>query len=60
MKLVFATHNSGKLREVQRLLPKSIKLLSLDDIRCTEEIPENAQTLEGNALAKAQYVKEKY
>jgi XTP/dITP diphosphohydrolase len=60
MKLVFATHNSGKLREVQQLLPKSIQLLSLDDIGCTEEIPENGQTLEENALAKAQYVKDTY
>lgn len=60
MKLVFATHNPGKLREVQRLLPESIQLLSLDDIGCTEEIPENADTLEENALAKAQYVREKY
>lgn len=60
MKLVFATHNSGKLREVQRLLPENIKLLSLDDIGCDEEIPEDGQTLEENALAKAQYVKKRY
>lgn len=60
MKLVFATHNPGKLVEVQRLLPESIQLLSLDDIGCTAEIPENGLTLEENALAKAVYVKENY
>ena len=54
MKLVFATHNPGKLKEVQRLIPESIQLLSLDDIGCDEDIPENGQTLEENALAKAQ------
>ncbi len=60
MKLVFATHNSGKLKEVEKLLPKNIELLSLDDIGCNEDIPENGQTLEENALAKAQYVKNNY
>ncbi len=60
MKLVFATHNPGKLKEVQRLIPESIQLLSLDDIGCDEDIPENGQTLEENALAKAQYVKQNY
>ena len=60
MKLVFATHNSGKLKEVEKLFPKNIELLSLDDIGCNEDIPENGQTLEENALAKAQYVKNNY
>ena len=60
MELVFATHNQGKLLEVQRLLPKSIKLLSLKDISCHEEIPETGDTLEENALAKAEYVTSRY
>lgn len=60
MKLVFATHNRNKLKEVQALLPKTIEVLSLDDIGCTEDIPEEADTIEGNAIGKANYVKEKY
>jgi len=60
MDLVFATHNLGKLQEVQRLIPKNIRLLSLDDIGCKEEIPENGLTLKENALAKAQFVKNTY
>ncbi|SHI76160.1 XTP/dITP diphosphohydrolase [Mesonia phycicola] len=60
MKLVFATHNKNKFKEIESLLPKHITLLSLDDIGCTEDIEENATTIEGNALIKAQYVKENY
>ncbi len=60
MELVFATHNQGKLLEVQRLLPKSIKLLSLEDISCHEDIPETGETLEENALVKAEYVTSRY
>ncbi|UGU16335.1 non-canonical purine NTP diphosphatase [Sinomicrobium kalidii] len=60
MKLVFATHNRNKLHEVQALLPDYITLLSLDDIGCTEDIPETSDTIEGNALQKADYVREKY
>jgi XTP/dITP diphosphohydrolase len=60
MKLVFATHNQNKLQEVQKLLPKNIMLLSLDDIGCSEEIPEIGATLEENARAKADYVTRKY
>jgi len=60
MKLVFATHNPNKLQEVQLLMPKHITLLSLDDIGCTEEIPETSETLEGNAKLKADFVTEHY
>lgn len=60
MTLVFATHNAHKLKEIQALLPTTIKLLSLTDINCNEDIPETATTIEGNALLKAQYIKEKY
>ncbi|WP_422348272.1 non-canonical purine NTP diphosphatase [Flagellimonas sp.] len=60
MKLVFATHNAHKLREVQQLLPSEIELLSLDDIGCSEEIPETGKTLEANAKLKADFVTKKY
>lgn len=60
MTLVFATNNPNKLKEVQALLPDFIELKSLEDIGCTEDIIEDAPTIEGNALLKANYVKEKY
>lgn len=60
MKIVFATHNLHKLKEVQQLLPKAIQLLSLADIDCTEEILETASTLEGNAKLKADYISKTY
>ncbi len=60
MKLVFATNNLNKLAEVQKMLPKSIELLSLKDINCFEEIPETATTLEGNAKIKANHISENY
>ena len=60
MKLVFATHNKNKLKEVKALMPSHITLLSLTDIGCFEEIPETANTIEGNALLKANFVKNNY
>ena len=60
MKIVFATHNLNKLKEVQQLMPKSIKLLSLSDINCNEEILETADTLLGNAQIKANYIAKTY
>ena len=60
MKLVFATHNEHKLNEVQRMLPKEITLLTLDEIGCFEDIPDTSNTIEGNAIQKALYIKEKY
>ena len=60
MELVFATHNKNKFKEVQLLLPKNITLRSLDDIGCVDEIPETADTIEGNAIIKANYVAENY
>lgn len=59
IKLVFATHNQNKLNEIQAMLPSNIKLLSLDDIGFHEEIPETSDTIEGNAILKAEYVKNK-
>lgn len=60
MKLVFATNNQHKLQEIRKLLDNSIVLLSLNDINCTDEIPENQETLEGNATEKAFYIFNKY
>jgi len=60
MTLVFATNNAHKLKEVQALLPSYIQLKSLEDIGCTEDIIEDAPTIEGNAILKANYVKETY
>ncbi len=60
MKLVFATHNKNKLKEVKSLMPSHIELVSLAEIGCFEEIPETSSTIEGNAKLKALYVKEKY
>ncbi|MBO0589799.1 non-canonical purine NTP diphosphatase [Cellulophaga sp. E16_2] len=60
MEIVFATHNKNKVYEVQFLVPKHIKILSLEDIGCFEEIPETADTLEGNAKIKADFVTKKY
>lgn len=60
MKLVFATHNKNKFKEVKALMPKYIELVSLDDIGCNEDIPETADTIEGNAKIKANYVRENF
>ena len=60
MKIVFATNNQNKIKEVQALIPKSIELLSLKDIGCFEEIEETALTLKGNAKLKADYITKKY
>jgi len=60
MKLVFATNNQHKLKELQAILGDHFELLSLKDIGCEEEIPEEQPTLEGNARQKAEYIYEKY
>ncbi len=60
MQLVFATNNLNKLREVQALIPNHIKLLSLKDIGCFEEVPETQETIKGNAIQKAEYIKTHY
>ncbi|MGK0308952.1 MAG: XTP/dITP diphosphohydrolase [Urechidicola sp.] len=60
MQLVFATNNPNKIKEVRALVPKHIKLLSLDDILCIEDIPETQSTIEGNAKQKADYIKTNY
>ena len=60
MKLVFATHNLNKFKEVQSLLPDTIELVSLTDIGCYDDIPETETTIEGNALLKVKHIKENY
>ena len=60
MKLVFATNNAHKLEEVSAMLPEGYELLSLKDIGCDVDIPETADSLQGNALQKAHYVKEHF
>ncbi|TYB77219.1 non-canonical purine NTP diphosphatase [Bizionia myxarmorum] len=57
MQLVFATNNLNKLKEVQQLIPAHITLLTLKDIGCDVDIPETQNTIEGNAIQKANYVK---
>ena len=60
MKLVFATNNLNKLKEVQEILSDSIEILSLKDIGCFEDVEETEATLEGNAKLKANHITEKY
>jgi XTP/dITP diphosphohydrolase len=60
MELVFATNNLHKLAELQAILGDRIKLLSLNDIGCDEDIPEEQETLEGNASQKAFYIYNKF
>lgn len=60
MKLVFATQNPNKAREIQAIMPNNINILTLADIGCDDDIPETADTLDGNARLKAQYIFEKF
>lgn len=60
MQLVFATNNLNKIKEVQALIPEHIKLLSLKDIGCFEDVPETQNTIEANAKQKAAYIKKHY
>ena len=60
MKLVFATNNKNKILEVQQMLPSTIEIISLESIGCFEDIPETADTIEENAIMKANYVTQKY
>ena len=59
-KLVFASNNKHKLAEARAILGDKFEVVSLEEIGCHDEIPETAETLEGNALIKARWVKEKY
>lgn len=59
-KLVFATNNAHKLEEIRAILGDKVEVLSLKDIRCEADIPETADTLEGNAALKAEYIHAHY
>ncbi len=59
-KIVFATNNAHKLEEVAAILGESYEVLSLREIGCNDDIPETSDSFAGNALQKAQYVKEHY
>jgi XTP/dITP diphosphohydrolase len=60
MKLVFATNNLNKLKEVQEILSNTIEIVSLKDINCFDEVDETETTLEGNAKLKADYITQKF
>ncbi|MBL6647353.1 MAG: non-canonical purine NTP diphosphatase [Flavobacteriaceae bacterium] len=60
MDLLFATSNKNKVIEIKKVLPKEFNIKSLDDIGFCEEIPENENTIEGNAIFKANYIYKKY
>ena len=59
-KIVFATNNAHKLQELRQILGNQYEILGLVDIGCHEDIPETANTIEGNARMKAEYVKQHY
>ncbi len=59
-KIVFATNNAHKLEEVDAILGENYEVLSLREIGCHDDIPETADTFSGNAIQKAQYIKEHY
>lgn len=60
MELIIATNNAHKVEEIKSTLPEGYNVLSLQEVGITEEIPENQDTLEENALQKARYIYEKY
>lgn len=60
MKIIFASNNKNKVQEIQNQVPKSIEIVTLEEIGCTEDIAETGSTLEENAIIKANYITEKY
>lgn len=60
MKIIFASNNKNKVQEIQNQVPKSIQIVTLDEIGCSEDIAETGTTLEENAIIKANYITEKY
>ncbi len=60
IKIVFATKNQNKIKEIQNLLPNNLEIISLSDIGCKDEIPETQDTIKGNAIQKANYIKSNY
>ena len=60
IKIVFATNNKNKIKEVQKLLPTNIELIGLKDIGCEDDIPETQHTIKGNSIQKVNYINSKY
>ncbi|MEL6720171.1 MAG: non-canonical purine NTP diphosphatase [Bacteroidota bacterium] len=60
MKIVFATHNPNKVREINEMLQGAFEIIGLEEIGCTKEIPETQKTIQGNALQKARHVKRNF
>lgn len=60
LKLVFASNNKNKIKEIQQLVPSEIQIMSLEDIGCHVDIAETAETIEGNAILKANYITQHY
>lgn len=60
MKLVFASNNQHKVKEVRKILPPSLEILSLKDIDCKDDLPETGSTIRSNAYQKARYIYEKF
>ena len=60
MEIIFATHNQYKVKEMKKIIPSNVSLLSLADINCMQEIQETGKTLEENAIIKANFVRYKY
>ena len=60
MKIVFASNNQNKVKEIQNQVPSLIEIVTLEDIGCTEDIEETGETIEENAIIKANYVTTKY
>ena len=60
MKLVFASNNKNKIAEIQQQVGSQFQIVSLEDIGCYVDIPETAETIEGNAILKANYVTDNY
>lgn len=59
-KIVFATNNAHKLSEIRDILKDNFEVISLAELGCHDDIPETADTLEGNALQKAHYINDRY
>ena len=60
MKLIFASKNHNKLKEIKKIIPNKIELLSLEDLNFEKDIPENEKTIEKNAIFKANFISEKF
>ena len=58
--LIFATGNQNKLLEINKIIPNNIKIISLKDLKFSDDIPENENTIEGNAIYKAKYIYNKF